>query len=60
MKQIPQIKLFIISEYEDYQLLENDVNQYIIEAYEKHGNEVKIQSNEQFITVIQQQLFKIK
>lgn len=51
-KQLKQIKIFKVSDFETTEKLENAVNDYVIERFNKEGNYPNIETNSKFVSVI--------
>ncbi|MGB4985006.1 MAG: hypothetical protein WBO70_04470 [Erysipelotrichaceae bacterium] len=51
-RQLKQIKIFRISDYQLISDLEEDVNNYVIERFNKEGNFPSIETNSKFISII--------
>jgi hypothetical protein len=51
-RQLKQIKIFKVSDFETTDLLEKTVNNYVIERYNKEGNYPDIETNSKFVSVI--------
>jgi len=60
-KQLPQIKIFKVDDYETALDLEISINSYILECFNKDGwYPSQIDTNSKFITVISNKLVKIE
>ncbi len=51
-RQLQQIKIFKVSDFEKTEQLENAVNDYVIERFNKEGNFPYIETNSNFVSVI--------
>lgn len=51
-QQLQQIKIFKVSDYLTTELLEQAVNEYVVERYNKEGNYAHIVTNSKFISVL--------
>lgn len=51
-RQLKQIKIFKVSDFETTEQLEKVVNNYVIERFNKEGNYPCIETNSKFISVI--------
>lgn len=51
-RQLKQIKIFKVSDFGSTEQLEKDVNDYVIERFNKEGNYPHIETNSKFISVI--------
>lgn len=51
-RQLKQIKIFKVSDFETTDQLEKAVNDYVIERFNKQGNYPHIETNSKFISVI--------
>lgn len=51
-RQLQQIKIFKVSDFEKTEQLENAVNDYVIERFNKEGNFPHIETNSKFVSVI--------
>jgi hypothetical protein len=51
-RQLQQIKIFKVSDFEKTEQLENAVNDYVIERFNKEGNFPHIETNSNFVSVI--------
>lgn len=58
--QLQQIKTFSISEYSSVQKLDEDVNNYVVEFFNKHGNFPTIKTNSKSIHVVGNQLREVE
>lgn len=56
-QQLEQIKIFFIKENEN---VEKQVNDYVIESYNKNKNFPTIETNSKFISVINRELKEVK
>lgn len=51
-QRLNQIKIFKVSDFETTEKLENAVNDYVIERFNKEGNYPHIETNSKFVSVI--------
>jgi len=51
-RQLKQIKIFKVSDFETAEALEKVVNDYVIERFNKEGNYPHIETNSKFISVV--------
>jgi hypothetical protein len=51
-QRLNQIKIFKVSDFETTEKLENAVNDYVIEIFNKEGNYPHIETNSKFVSVI--------
>lgn len=51
-RQLKQIKIFKVSDFETMEQLEKAVNVYVIERFNKEGNYPYIETNSKFVSVI--------
>ena len=51
-KQLKQIKIFKVSDFETTEQLEKTVNDYVIERFNKERNYPHIETNSKFVSVI--------
>ena len=59
-RQLLQIKIFKVSDFETTEQLEKSVNNYVIEIYNKEGNYPNIKTNSKYISVISDCLVETK
>lgn len=57
--QLPQIKIFALSEFKTTSELEIAVNKYVIDTFNKEGNYPSIKTNSQFISIINSHLVDV-
>jgi hypothetical protein len=51
-RQLKQIKIFKVSDFETTDFLEKAVNDYVIERFNKEGNFPHIETNSKFVSVV--------
>jgi hypothetical protein len=51
-RQLKQIKIFKVSDFETTEALEKAVNDYVIERFNKEGNYPHIETNSKFVSVV--------
>ncbi len=51
-RQLKQIKIFKVSDFETTEQLEKTVNDYVIERFNKEGNYPHIETNSKFVSVV--------
>ena len=51
-RQLKQIKIFKVSDFETTEQLEKTVNDYVIERFNKEGNYPRIETNSKFVSVL--------
>lgn len=51
-RQLQQIKIFKVEHFKTTEDLEESVNKYVIEMYNKEGNYPTIKTNSKFVSVI--------
>jgi hypothetical protein len=51
-RQLKQIKIFKVSDFETTDALEKAVNDYVIERFNKEGNFPHIETNSKFVSVV--------
>lgn len=51
-RQLQQIKIFKVTDFETTEDLEKSVNNYVIEIFSKEGNYPNIKTNSNYISVI--------
>jgi hypothetical protein len=51
-RQLQQIKIFKVTDFETTEDLEKSVNNYVIEIFSKQGNYPNIKTNSNYISVI--------
>lgn len=51
-RQLKQIKIFKVSDFETTDALEKAVNDYVIERFNKEGNYPHIETNSKFLSVV--------
>lgn len=56
---LAQVKIFKLSDYDTSESIEKVVNNYIIEAFNIHGNSPRIETSSTYISVIVEQLCEV-